>query len=174
MNCFNRSITLKIKLKMKIFFTIGLKMVFIGWCISLISCRVLPNKEIENLNWLIGTWQHIGLENTYETWEKTNDTLLEGAVWKLKGADTIVTETIQIKLTPSAVFYIPIIENQNEGKPVIFTQISGDFEALIFENQQHDFPNLISYNKIGEDKIAAWIGGKGKRIPFNMKRVKKN
>ena len=73
-------------------------------------------------------------------------------------------------------FYIPNVNNQNGGLPVRFaTKTVSDME-LVFENPQHDFPQIISYTKINADSLVAeisgTINGKERKQTFPMKRVK--
>jgi hypothetical protein len=49
-------------------------------------------------------------------------------------------------------------------------------QKLVFENQQHDFPNIISYTKINADSLVAEISGvkngQKQKQTFPMKRLK--
>jgi hypothetical protein len=101
---------------------------------------------------------------------------LSGKSYILKEKDTIVFETIQLLQEQNSLFYIPKVKNQNGDLPVRFTsKIVSDMQ-LIFENPQHDFPQIISYTKITADSLVAQIAGtkngKERKQTFPMKRVK--
>lgn len=60
--------------------------------------------------------------------------------------------------------------------PVHFAAKAVSETKLVFENQQHDFPQIISYTRMGSDSLIAEISGikkgeKEKRT-FPMKRLK--
>lgn len=73
-----------------------------------------------------------------------------------------------------------------EGVPTYVAQPSGQAMTLfaatavsdtmvVFENKAHDFPQLISYRRVGADSLIARIegprGGQTRGINFPMKRV---
>lgn len=72
-------------------------------------------------------------------------------------------------------FYIPIVKNQNDGMPVRFAAKTITATELIFENPQHDFPQIISYKRIGTDSLIAEISGikngQERMQSFSMKRI---
>ena len=73
-------------------------------------------------------------------------------------------------------YYIPVVKNQNDGLPVKFAATTITKEKIVFENAQHDFPQVISYTKINKDSLVAEIAGtkngKERKQVFPMKRVK--
>ena len=73
-------------------------------------------------------------------------------------------------------FYIPTVKNQNAGLPVSFATKNISQTQLVFENQQHDFPQIISYTKINTDSLLAEIkgtkNGKERKEIVSMKRIK--
>lgn len=157
-------------MKNKIVFAIVGVLIFCSWTAQ-------QKSDIKKAGWLIGTWENKTQRGSmYETWAKVSDDELSGKSYKLKEKDTIVFETIRLVQEQNSLFYIPNVNNQNGGLPVRFaTKNVSDIE-LVFENQQHDFPQIISYTKINADSLVAeisgTINGKERKQTFPMKRVK--
>lgn len=145
--------------------------------LMLFACTVKKANNIRTTDWLIGTWEHKTTKGSiYENWSKTGDNELAGKSYMLKNKDTIVFETIRLVQEKARLFYIPAVKDQNGGHPVRFEGkvISG--KQMVFENQTHDFPQIISYSKIGKDSLQAEISGlkngKPDRRNFPMRRIK--
>ena len=66
------------------------------------------NKKIfKQLNALQGTWRMETSRGTlYESWIKTNDTLMRSNSYKLKEKDTILLEQVSLQHTKKGIFYI--------------------------------------------------------------------
>jgi hypothetical protein len=94
----------------------------------------------------------------------------------LKGKDTVILETIQLISRAGQLQYIPSVNGQNHNKPVVFTATDISMDRLVFENQEHDFPQRISYMRLGDDSILAVISGirngKERKQEFPLKRVR--
>lgn len=132
--------------------------------------------NLTKVEWLIGTWENKTPRGSiFETWTKINGNKLSGKSYMIKEKDTIVFENISLLFENENLHYIPIVENQNNNMPVKFTANSITTEKMIFENQQHDFPQIISYHKINKDSLVAEISGqkngKSKSQTFHMKRI---
>jgi len=132
--------------------------------------------NLTKVEWLIGTWENKTPRGSiFETWAKINGNKLSGKSYMIKEKDTIVFENISLLFENENLHYIPIVENQNNNMPVKFTANSITTEKMIFENQQHDFPQIISYHKINKDSLVAEISGqkngKSKSQTFHMKRI---
>jgi len=151
--------------------------------ISIVSLIILcawtmkQTNEIEKAEWLIGTWENKTQRGSiYETWSKTADNEFSGKSYIVKEQDTIVFETIRLAQEQDGLFYIPNVKNQNDGLPVHFATKTISETQLVFENPQHDFPQIISYTKISADSLVAEISGtkngQERKQTFPMKRVK--
>lgn len=150
---------------------------FIGLLIFYTSCATKKKNGIHNAEWLIGMWVNQTQEGSiYETWAKTNDSEFSGKSYFLKDKDTIFLENIRLVQAQNGLFYIPTVKNQNDGLPVRFTGKTITEKQLVFQNPQHDFPQIISYTKVGSDTLVAEISGtqngRGRKGIFPMKRVK--
>jgi hypothetical protein len=128
-------------------------------------------------DWLIGTWKNKTYKgNIYETWSRNGEYELSGKSYILKEQDTVVFETIRLVQEQGGFFYIPIVQDQNNGAPVRFTATTVSETRLVFENPQHDFPQIISYTRVGSDSLIAEISGtrngKVRKQRFPMERVR--
>jgi hypothetical protein len=131
----------------------------------------------DSTRWLLGTWVNLTPRGAvYESWTRQADGSLAGKSYAIKGADTLVLETVQLIREKDVLLYIPTVPNQNQGQPVRFTATKVSAEQLVFENAAHDFPLRISYTRIHQDSLVAEIAGMRngqlRKQTFPMKRVK--
>jgi len=143
------------------------------------SCSAPVNKheKMDKLKWLIGNWEINTPEgNYYESWKVINDSVYSGASYFISGKDTLSAETVSLEEREGELLYIPMVRDQNEGKPVTFRLTSSAEETYIFENPGHDFPQKISYRQLSADSLLAEVSGlvKGseRKEEFPMKRSK--
>lgn len=157
--------------------------------ISVISCKEahdsqLPQKEfrftkyesVENANWLIGRWENNSAEgNLSEFWTKANDSTLLGESYFAIKSDTVFGEKVELSQRGNDFIYEARVAKQNDEKPVPFKLTSSSEKEMIFENPEHDYPNKIVYQKVGNDSLVAeifgTIDGKLKSETFKMKKV---
>ncbi|WP_162903156.1 DUF6265 family protein [Taibaiella koreensis] len=152
-----------------------------GIAALLLCSSWLPGKPdpMAKVSWLTGTWESkTSRGSLFEEWLRLNDSTLAGRSYVLHGKDTMVLETIRLCREDREWYYIPVVKDQNEGKPVKFRMINTEGEALVFENPEHDFPQVITYRKTGKDALIAEISGKAKgnarKETFPMKRIAGN
>lgn len=136
-----------------------------------------PDYPLKAFEWLNGSWNNTDKEGSYtESWVKTNDSTFTGKSYMIIGKDTVSSETITLEHRMNEVFYVPVVKNQNDGKPVRFKMTLADKGTFVFQNPEHDFPQQIKYVKVTTDSLYAEISGtkkgKTKAIPFPMKRIK--
>ncbi|HYG19014.1 MAG TPA: DUF6265 family protein [Ohtaekwangia sp.] len=113
-----------------------------------------------DLSRLQGVWRmETGKGYIYESWRSISELELVGKSYQLNGDDTIVFEKIRLVKRGSAVAYIPVVMDQNEGKPVEFRLVSAEQKKYIFENREHDFPQRIIYCLVTPDSVVARIEG---------------
>lgn len=157
---------------MKTSINIGMMLLFL-----LSSWTMKEGQPIEKANWLIGTWENkTPRGSVYEAWHVLNKTELSGRSFMVKDQDTMVFEQIRLVQEGDMLVYIPTVEDQNNKQPVRFTQKSVTDSELIFENTNHDFPQVIQYKRISKDSLVAEISGevrgKMKKQTFPMKRIR--
>ncbi|MBK1896758.1 DUF6265 family protein [Chryseobacterium paridis] len=144
----------------------------------LTSWKYESGNELKKLEWLIGTWiNKTPKGDIYETWTKKSSSEFQGKSYYLKEKDTVILESVQLVEKEQKLYYIVSVSGQNKELPVSFASNKNpDPSHLIFENLQHDFPQIISYKKISADALIAEISatknGKIKKMTFPMQRMK--
>jgi hypothetical protein len=158
---------------MKNIYTLGLFAL-----LTIVACKKTENSakdKIKTADWLIGNWEN-ELEQGIlsESWEKANDSTFNGKSFFIKDKDTLNNETIVLSQKGDDLFYVPVVQGQNNNEPVVFKMTKADAKQLVFENPKHDFPQKISYTKINNDSIVAAISGvvngKAESESYPMKR----
>ena len=134
------------------------------------------NIDMQKVEWLIGTWvQETKKGAVYESWSLQNDSALLGRSYKINQQDTIIFETIRLVHESGKLYYVPVVSNQNQGKPVRFALVKLTDTEMVFTNPAHDFPQIIQYKQQGKDALLAEIRGTNKgverTVQFPMKRV---
>ena len=145
--------------------------------ISICSWITQQNNEITKAEWLLGTWENKTIRGSiYETWTKISDNDFSGKSYIQKEENIVVMETIRLTQEQGGLFYIPTVRTQNDGFPVRFALKKMSDTAFIFENPKHDFPQIISYSRVGTDSLVAEIwgikNGQSLKQTFPMKKVK--
>ncbi len=147
--------------------------------IVLILC-VLPACSGPNLldraAWLEGQWENRTPRGTViEEWSREGPNVFAGRSFMRQGEDIRVLETIRLVREGENLYYIPVVGDQNDGQPVRFTLTELTDRSMRFENPDHDFPQVITYSRIGSDslmaQIAGTINGEGRSVAFPMRRV---
>lgn len=131
--------------------------------------------DFGKVRWLIGTWVNESEKGiTYESWSEKNTSELEGISYLLNEQDTVVKETIRLVVEKDTLFFITIVANQNNDKPVRFAMSMLNDTEMMFENPEHDFPQVIYYRQESESSLLAEIwatdAGKIRKISFPMRR----
>lgn len=157
-------------MKIKILFAALGLILFCNWTIQ-------QKVNIKDAEWVLGTWKMTtGSSNIYEEWIRVNNEEFSGKSYMLKEKDTIIFEAIRLVQQKDTLFYIPTVKNQNNGTPIPFSLKTGSTSQLIFENVQHDFPQIISYTKVNPDSLIAEISGtkngQFRKQSFSMKRIR--
>lgn len=155
----------------KFFITVVSLAILYAWTINY-------KNNIQKAEWLIGTWENKTQRGSiYETWTKARNNEFSGKSYSIKDKDTIVFENIRLVQEKNRLYYIPIVKNQNKSLPVRFVAKTISENQLVFENPQHDFPQIIAYTKITSDSLIAEISGtkngQKRKQTFPMKRMKR-
>ncbi|MCX6165930.1 MAG: DUF6265 family protein [Ignavibacteriae bacterium] len=142
------------------------------------SCSHSQSPIPKGIYKLEGLWEMKSDEGTtFEQWEINPDGTLQGKDFSigLKN-DTIFYEYLKIIQQDSDVYYVATVLNQNDEKPVYFKLIEFTPMVFVFENKQHDFPQMITYSIKTDDLYAVIIegpdNGKIKSIGFRFNRKK--
>ena len=131
---------------------------------------------INELKWLLGTWQQKkGNGIIYESWQQLDDSTFYGKSFYMKAADTVMLEVVNLEQRNGKLSYVATTMNQNDARPVAFVMSAGTPSFLVFENPQHDFPTRITYKHVAPDSLMAEISGSlnGKTMvrQFPMSRI---
>ncbi|MCW3123006.1 MAG: putative lipoprotein [Flavipsychrobacter sp.] len=151
-------------------------------CNNAVNNKTTSNEKvvsgnIANAAWLVGKWQKaIDSGVITETWSKKDDSTYTGTGYFIKGGDTLFSENIVLEQKGTNMYYIPTVKGQNNDKPIPFTLTSMSDKVMVFENPAHDFPQKISYTRVGDDSLLAEVSGvdhgQVHTEPFAMARVK--
>ncbi|SFN94198.1 hypothetical protein SAMN05421594_4801 [Chryseobacterium oleae] len=154
------------------------KLILSAIILAILSAWTLQHNEIQKLEWLIGTWETKTPKGSlYETWTRKSDTEFQAKSYYLNKKDTIMFEFVRLIEKDKKLHYMVTVKGQHDEIPVDFVSTSGSKPtSLIFENQQNDFPQIITYKKISKNSLIAEISGtlKGKKENeiFAMKKIK--
>ena len=114
------------------------------------STSLSEEKQENNLDWLLGSWQRTNDESgreTFESWTKVNDANYSGLGYTLSEGDTVFREELRIfKKDSSWVFEVTGVNE--DPTPFILTE--SDSASFIAENPENEFPKLIEYSKTKE------------------------
>lgn len=151
-------------------------LVVILFMTSLYSCKK-SNPAFESLSQIEGTWvMRFDSSAVYEKWEKVNDTLFTGTSYEVGNGDSVLTETLQIVSNDDGIFYIPTVSDQNDGQPVSFKMAEQEGSVFVFENPNHDWPTVISYEFLPGNKLKTSVSGlvndEMRSLDFDFVKVK--
>ncbi|WP_205507978.1 DUF6265 family protein [Longitalea arenae] len=117
-------------------------------------------KEFKPLFGLSGLWKMDTPRGAlYEAWDTMNDSLLSGRSFRVKGSDTMVLEQVTISFQDNAIFYTPVVHDQNDHQPVVFKLISYNNNRYVFENAAHVYPQRVIYELVSASILRARIEG---------------
>lgn len=134
------------------------------------------SKTFTRLHALEGTWMMKTAKGfTGEEWIKIDKNYLQNRGFMIKGADTIVTETVALRNEKHGIFYTSTVTGENNQQPVAFQLTRSADNLFVFENAAHDYPKRITYHLISKDSLHAWIDDgsdeASKRKSFSYHRV---
>lgn len=129
-------------------------------CFTIVACKK-RNTTFDSLARIEGNWlMQMGTEGAVaESWVKVNDTLYAGKSYEVTKGDSVLTETVNLILRGDDIFYVPVVQNQNNQQPVQFRLTKKERDKFTFENLKHDFPTAIIYEFIGDTALYATISG---------------
>lgn len=152
---------------------------FVG--ILIFSCNSKPKKlqqksspfnQKENFDWLLGKWKRINNEEgkeTFENWNKLNDTVYMGIGFTLQNGDTLSQE--KIKLNKINEKWNLTVTTPKMTESILFAGASHTTNEFICKNPENDFPKVIKYWKNGQ-KLNASVSNSEMNILFEFGRLK--
>lgn len=106
---------------------------------------------------LAGTWK-VANKESYEHWDNTGGTALKGLSYKMVNGRVQVTEYLEMSFAKEHVFYYATVPSQNNGMSIPFKLVQAD-SNFVFENNEHDFPNRITYQPVDSITIKVTVSG---------------
>lgn len=97
-----------------------------------------------------------------EIWSVADDSTLTGrhVRIRLEDGDTVTLETMRMERRADTIRYIVTVRGQNKNEPVAYNLTSADFDGYVFENPDHDDPQKIRYQLLGNRELQVNTEGK--------------
>ena len=136
----------------------------------------LDAQRINKLSWMLGEWEKAMPNGSFiENWQKETDTSYVGeGTYTSNSGDVLFSEKLRLEQRGDELWYIPTIESQNQGKPVLFKESKLVDNEVVFENPEHDFPQRIIYKRTSDSTLYARVegmqGGQEAKEEFNFKK----
>lgn len=138
--------------------------------VTVMSCLAQQkSNDLNNNNWLIGTWvrqNNSPGSESYEIWNQGSHSL-NGLGFTMRQGDTVFVEYLKLLVKDGKKFYVA--EVAHNPAPTYFEVTSLKENGFTCENSAHDFPKKIEYLLEG-NTLTATISGDGKSIPFVFKK----
>jgi hypothetical protein len=118
---------------------------------------------LEDLNWILGSWQMDGRSSTIiETWKEVSESTYEGESYtiSLVNNDTTFAESLRIVEMSGEIYYIADVSHN--PYPVPFKLAEQNGKGAVFENEGHDFPQRIEYSVTSTKALAVIVSGTDK------------
>jgi hypothetical protein len=103
--------------------------------------------------WMEGCWAD---GRTQESWTRRRDGTLLGAGMAVRDDQRIVTERLTLEAARDRVTYIADPVGQARTR---FGALAADADSLVVTNPAHDFPQRISYHRVGRDTLLVAVTG---------------
>jgi hypothetical protein len=149
--------------------------------LALLLPAVVPAQEgkpvaaIERLGWLAGSWRMEKAGRvTDEQWMAPAGGVMLGMSRTVAKGRVVEHEFVQIRVGPgNELFYVARPSGQPEAT---FKAASQTDAEIIFENREHDFPQVIGYRLQSDGTVLAWIegvrpDGTTRRVEYAYRRV---
>lgn len=139
--------------------------------IMLSSCyRPTARETMQDLQQLNGKWSSSESILFNEYWLIKSDTMLMGMGYSLQERDTVFKEELKIFYDEGSVFYGAKVGENDQF--IVFKMTNAGKNNWIFENHEHDYPNIIRYEIDDDQLVASTTNSNGnKKIEFIMKRT---
>lgn len=136
----------------------------------LLSLTSVEFGELDELRWLVGTWERTDMKpgkQGFEIWEQEG-LRLTGRGISMQGADTTFVEMLGVKIIDGELYYIAEVpQNPN---PTLFKIVELRDGFVKCENPEHDFPKVITYER-KQDQLLAVISGNGQAMSFSFQKI---
>ena len=133
--------------------------------------------SLERLRWLAGDWRMERAGRVVdEHWMAPSGGVMLGMSRTVAKGKMVEYEFTQIREGPGGdLFYVAMPARQKEAA---FKALSQTDTEIVFENKDHDFPQIIGYRLNSDGTVLAWIegprgDGTTRRVKYAYKRVTK-
>jgi hypothetical protein len=116
-----------------------------------------------------GTWQ-VADRNSFEHWDLLKPNSLRGVMFKMEMGLPVVSEYLEIRQLGEDFIYTATVLNQNQGEGIPFVLEQAD-SCYSFENPEHDFPKIIRYKPVTENRISVFVGTELEGVAFDLIRT---
>lgn len=143
------------------------------WALLLASPAAAQNRTLAELHWLAGCWERARpTSRMVELWTPAVNSVMTGTSYSV--TDTSQRELEQLRLFARGDTLIyeahPSTQKMNEFRS---TKISA--QEIVFEDPEHDFPQKITYRRVGADSLIAITegdrAGRAQPVTFAFKRA---
>jgi hypothetical protein len=127
--------------------------------------------QTQDFDWLLGEWKRSNEKKgkeTYENWEKLNESEYYGSGFTIQNGDTISQEHMRI-LEQNGEWRF-LVKMPDEQKPTVFQVSEIARDKFVCINDSIEFPNRIEYWKTA-GKMNALVSGENLKIPFEFVRI---
>ncbi len=134
-----------------------------------------PAQSVSRVRWLAGQWRMEKAGRVIdEHWMAPAGGVMLGMARTVAKGRVLSYEFTQIREGPGGELYF--IAQPSGQKEAAFRVISITESEVVFENKEHDFPQIVSYRLNSDGTMLAYIEGPGpngatKRIEYPYKRV---
>lgn len=123
------------------------------------SAQTSQASAIDRAGWLAGCWEMRARNRvTMEMWMPPSGGTMLGASRTTAGGATREFEHLRLHAAGDTLVYTALPSGQHEAS---FRSTTVSATALVFENPAHDFPQKITYRRVGEDSVIARVEGPG-------------
>lgn len=156
-----------------------MKLLLVTACLLVLqSIAGKEDRNIQPFQWLEGSWSMKVKRGTItESWKMNGDQSLAGnsKMTSLSGEERVL-ENLELVFSEGTYYYVSTVNGQNDNKAVRFKITSYSEKGFVAENPEHDFPRRITYRRITDDSVHAFIDG-GPQLPdkksdFYYSRIK--
>ncbi|EED32341.1 hypothetical protein NOR53_3213 [gamma proteobacterium NOR5-3] len=128
-----------------------------------------PWVQAQQMDWLLGCWESFE-RYSKEVWVKNPDGTLLGFSASIDRSDIAFYELLYIKEVGGTLTYTA--HPAGQGSATFLVRDSGD-NYVVFENPEHDYPQIIAYESDGSQLTAVISATNGeRRLSFTQQRCR--
>lgn len=134
-----------------------IKVVFAVFLTVYMASSCTDTKQRFQVSDLEGQWYD---ENKaiYEEWRIVGKNHLSGKGFEVKETDTTVFEILEIKEINGTLTFLADVEQAMGQGIVDFPLVSRTNHGMVFINKEHDYPQVLSYEKVSMDSLKVTVG----------------